>query len=437
MKRNKLIIISHDALVYDDLAYLKNLPVFKSLLENGARVNTLRSVYPTITYTVHTSIITGTYPNRHGVLNNELPEIGVLTSPWQWFASSNKAHTLFKAAKKAGLKTAAVFWPVTGNDPDIDYLIDEYWSQSKDDDLIDVFRRSGSNDQVIERVVKKNLSLLKGYERKHPQADEFVIACTCDMIREFQPDVLAIHPAAIDDARHRSGLFSEKVNESLDLTERWTGMIIQATKDAGVYEDTNFVILSDHGLLEIKRSIHPNVILRENGLITTDSEGNFLDWSAFCKSSALSSLVYLKDPTCKETYDRTYNLLCHLRDEGIYGIGEVFTRQEINEKEHLDGDFSFALESDGYTSFGNDWRKPLVRNLDLSDYRFGRASHGHLPDKGPQPTLIAFGPAFQKGSTVERRPIVDVAPTLAEALGITMEDTDGTPIKEILRRKKR
>jgi hypothetical protein len=148
-------------------------------------------------------------------------------------------------------------------------------------------------------------------------------------------------------------------------------------------------------------------------------------------------LVYLKDPTCKETYDRTYNLLCHLRDEGIYGIGEVFTRQEINEKEHLDGDFSFALESDGYTSFGNDWRKPLVRNLDLSDYRFGRASHGHLPDKGPQPTLIAFGPAFQKGSTVERRPIVDVAPTLAEALGITMEDTDGTPIKEILRRKKR
>ena len=138
---------------YMTIYYLKNLPVFKSLLENGARVNTLRSVYPTITYTVHTSIITGTYPNRHGVLNNELPEIGVLTSPWQWFASSNKAPTLFKAAKKAGLKTAAVFWPVTGNDPDIDYLIDEYWSQSKDDET--TYFAVPLHDQVIERVVKK------------------------------------------------------------------------------------------------------------------------------------------------------------------------------------------------------------------------------------------------------------------------------------------
>jgi len=432
MSHKKLIIISHDALVYDDLTYLGKLPVFKSLLECGARVNTLRSIYPTITYPIHVSIITGVYPNRHGVINNELPEIGVLSSPWHWFSSSNKVPTLFKAAKKAGLTTAAVFWPVTGNDPDIDYLIDEYWSQSEDDDLEDVFRRSGSNEQVMDRVVKKNLHMLKGNERKHPEADEFVFACACDIIREFKPDVLAIHPAAIDGARHSSGLFSEKVDRSLDDTERWTGMIIQATKEAGTYEDTNFVILSDHGQLEIKRIINPNVILRDNGLITTDEEGNFLDWKAFCKSAALSAHVYLKDPSCKEVYNRTYELLCYMRDEGIYGISEVFTREEINEKEHLDGDFSFVIESDGYTSFGNDWRRPLVRKLDNSDYRFGRATHGHLPDKGPQPTLIAAGPSFRKNAIVERRPIVDVAPTLAMALGLSMDNTDGTPITEIL-----
>ncbi|NMB98159.1 MAG: alkaline phosphatase family protein [Clostridiaceae bacterium] len=432
MTKKKLIIISHDALVFDDLIYLKSLPTFKFLLENGARVNTLRSIYPTITYPAHVSIITGVYPNRHGVTNNELTEIGVLSSPWHWFSSSNKSPTLFTAAKKAGLTTAAVFWPVTGNDPDIDYLINEYWSQSKDDDLEDVFRRSGSSEQVMERVVKKNLPLLKGFERKHPEADEFVFSCACDILREFKPDILAIHPAAIDDARHSSGLFSAKVNRSLDYTDLWTGMIIQATKDAGTYEDTNFVIMSDHGQLEIKRTINPNVILRDNGLITADSEGNFLDWKAFCKSAALSAHVYLKDPSSKELYDRTYKLLCNMRDEGIYGISEVFTREEINEKEHLDGSFSFVLESDGYTSFGNDWRRPLIRVLDNSDYRFGRATHGHLPDKGPQPTLIAVGPAFKKNAIVERRPIVDIAPTLAMSLGLHMNNTDGTPITEIL-----
>lgn len=433
MSRKKLIILSHDALVYDDLAYLKNRPVFSHLLENGARVNTLRSIYPTVTYPVHTSIITGVYPNRHGVIDNEVLEIGALSSPWHWFSSSNKSPTLFTAAKKAGLTTAAVFWPVTGNDPDIDYLIDEYWSQPYDRDPEDAFLRSGSSEEVVELILKKNLPILRGHERKHPEADDFVISCACDMIREFKPDVLAIHPASIDSIRHKTGLFSRRVEEFLDHTDRWTGMIIQAAKDAGVFEDTDFIIMSDHGQLEIKRSVNINVLLCDKGLITTDSMGNLLDWDAYCKSTALSAQVYLKDPSRMDIRNRTYDLLCRLRDEGVYGISEVFTREEINEKEHLDGNFSFVIESDGYTSFGNDWRRPLVRSFDLSDYRFGRATHGHLPDKGPQPTLIAFGPSFQKNATVERRPIVDVAPTLAMAMGLSLKDTDGSPITEILK----
>ncbi|MHB1294249.1 MAG: alkaline phosphatase family protein [Anaerolineae bacterium] len=432
MSKNKLVVISHDAMVYEDLAYLQNLPTFRYLLDNGARVNTLRSIYPTITYPVHTSISTGVYPNRHGVINNELPEIGVLSSPWHWFAEAVREPTLFSAAKKAGLTTGAVFWPVTGNDPDIDYLVDEYWSQSKDDDLEDVFRRSGSSDAVMDRVVRKNLPLLRGVERKHPESDEFMMSAACDMIRAFQPDLLAVHPAAIDGARHGSGLFGDKVNRSLDDTERWTRMIVQATKDAGVFEQTNFVMMSDHGQLEIKRIIHPNVILRDHGLIQADADGNFCSWDAFCKSAALSAHVYLRNPSDRALYEKTYELLQAMCDEGIYGISEVFTREEINAKEHLDGAFSFVLESDGYSSFGNDWRRPLVRPLDTGDYRFGRATHGHLPDKGPQPTLIATGPAFRKNAVVERRPIVDVAPTLAQALGLIMPDIDGTAITEIL-----
>ncbi len=432
MKKNKLIIISHDALVLEDLEYLKKKPVCRHLIKNGSQVKTLRSIYPTVTYPVHASIITGVYPNRHGIVNNEIPEMGVLTSPWHWFSEANKAPTLFGAAKNAGMTTAAVFWPVSGNDPDIDYLIDEYWSQSKDDDIEEVFRRSGSNDQVMEQVVKKNLHMLRGFERKHPQADEFVIASACDIIRIFKPDLLAIHPAAIDSARHSSGLFSDKVNESLDNTERWTRMIIKATKEAGVFDETNFVIMSDHGQLEIKRSIHLNVILRDNGLIQTDNNGNFTGWDAFCKTAAFSAQVYLSNPEDKPVYERTYSLLCRMRDEGIYGISEVFTAEEINEKEHLSGKFSFVLESDGYTSFGNDWRRPLVRPLNIADYRFGRATHGYLPDKGPQPTMIVSGPLFRKGAAVDRRPIVDVAPTLAAALGLNMDGTDGTAISELL-----
>ena len=91
------------------------------------------------------------------------------------------------------------------------------------------------------------------------------------------------------------------------------------------------------------------------------------------------------------------------------------------------------LESDGYTSFAEDYKRPMVKALDLSDYRFGRATHGHNPDKGPQPVFFAFGPAIKEGVQLERRPTVDEAPTYAKVLGVEMPWADGKPIDEILK----
>ena len=105
----------------------------------------------------------------------------------------------------------------------------------------------------------------------------------------------------------------------------------------------------------------------------------------------------------------------------------------MRREEHLGGDFAFIIETDGYTSFSNDWTGELCRAHDIKDYRFGRATHGHYPDKGPQPTMIAFGPDIKPGAVVERRPIVDEPATVARVLGLDMGDIDGKPILEILK----
>lgn len=62
MKKEKFVIISNDAMVYDDLEYLSHKFAFKRLMGEGSVVKTLRSIYPTVTYAVHTSMITGCYP---------------------------------------------------------------------------------------------------------------------------------------------------------------------------------------------------------------------------------------------------------------------------------------------------------------------------------------------------------------------------------------
>ena len=122
-----------------------------------------------------------------------------------------------------------------------------------------------------------------------------------------------------------------------------------------------------------------------------------------------------------------------MRDEGVYGISRVYTAEEAAKEEHLAGDFSFVIEGDGYTSFAEDWNRPMVKQLDLTDYRFGRATHGHNPDKGPQPFFFGFGPDIAEGVRIDRRPTVDEAPTYAAVLGIEMPGTDGSPVREMLK----
>ena len=423
-----LIVISQDALVYEDLAYLEKLPNYRRLMSSCAQIKRLRTIYPTVTYPVHTSISTGVYADRHGITTNEIFRPGTLGNPWHWFAEDVKAPTIFEYAKRAGLSTAAVFWPVTGNNPYIDYLVDEYWTQGADDTCEAAFARSGSSPDVMEHIVEPNLHLLRGHERQHPAADSFVTACACDIIRRYKPDLLMVHPAHIDGFRHQYGLFNEQINRSLDVTDEQLGEVYKALEDAGELETANIVIMSDHGQITIQRSIALNVLLKEAGYIRTDESGRVVDWDAYVVSAGLSAQVYIR-PAFREEIKALLDHWCY---EGIYGISRVFTREECVKEERLGGDFDFVLETDGFTAFSENWERPLVRPIDISDWRYGHATHGYLPDKGPQPTFLASGPAFKAGAVVERLPIVDTTATFAKILGVHMDNIDGVSADMLL-----
>ena len=122
-----------------------------------------------------------------------------------------------------------------------------------------------------------------------------------------------------------------------------------------------------------------------------------------------------------------------MASEGIYGFEKVYTDDEVRERYGLFGDFSFVLETDGYTSFGERLTRPVVTGFDAGDYRFGRGTHGHEPHKGPQPMFIAKGPSFRAGVTIKEGNILNHAPTLARVLGIELRDAWGKPVEQILK----
>ncbi|MEG2208441.1 MAG: alkaline phosphatase family protein, partial [Clostridia bacterium] len=205
--KKKLIVFSADAMVTEDLDHLKTLPNYRKYLAGGCEVSKVRSVYPTITYPCHTTMCTGVYPNKHRVGGNLEFLPGVSPLPWLWDRKWNHwKDDIFFEAKAAGYTTSAVFWPVTGNHPAIDYLIDEYWTQSPEDTPRKAFARMGSDERMLS-IVQSHIRDNK--IREHPPTERFIISCTCDIIRQYQPDVMFLHPANIDAYRHRTGLFND------------------------------------------------------------------------------------------------------------------------------------------------------------------------------------------------------------------------------------
>lgn len=438
----RLLVISADAMVEEDLAYLSTLPNFKRYLSGGVKAERVRSIYPTLTYPAHVSILTGCFPNKTGIVNNIVFSTDPACNDWEWDAGPIRVSDIFAAAKKGGYSTAAVLWPVTGNNPNIDYLVNEIWMPHEGDTLDSCFRGSGSSEEVLE-IIRHNEKYLPGTYWKtgqenfaiHPIFDNFGIKCACEIIRKFKPEVFFIHTSPLDNIRHQYGVFSDKLPREIRRIDEQIGEICEALDDAGVLADTNLVLISDHGQLTADRVVNVNILLKDAGLLDLKEDGQLCDdWKAYCQATGMSAYVYLHDPTDKAVYEQVYSLLQNWASAGVNGFDQVFTSEETNAAEGLDGDFSFVLESDGYSGFDNACTGPYVKSNLHENYRYSHGKHGYLPDKGPQPVFVGKGPQLASGGvTVPFCRLVDEAPTFAALLEVSMPEADGRPILDFLR----
>ena len=110
MKR-RLLLISFDAMIGKDIEILKKLPTFSPILEKASIVKSVETVYPSMTYTAHASIVSGTYPQKHGVITNEVFTPLVKNAPWYERRDQNKAQILPELANENGHTVFMNSWP--------------------------------------------------------------------------------------------------------------------------------------------------------------------------------------------------------------------------------------------------------------------------------------------------------------------------------------
>lgn len=430
MKRNKLVVISLDSMGFRDLNELRDLvPNLAQLIEKGTWVKKVQGIFPTLTYPSHTSIITGQYPAVHGVVNNTKLQPRRLSPDWYWYRKDVKATPLYDVAREAGMTTAAFLWPVTAGSK-IDYNLAEIFPNRIWTNQVMVSLKA-SSPWFLMQMNHRYGKLRHGI--KQPWLDDFITACAVDTLKNKQPDLTLIHLVDIDSMRHRYGVRSDEAKAALQRLDGRVARLIRATKDAGTYDQTNFVILGDHYQINVDKMIHLNQLFAKQGWLTpvdgkTTYKGN---WRVTAKTCDGETYVYTRGNV---DLGKVKQVIA-----GVEGVEHIYDGAEAV-KLGADPKCAFLVEAKPGYYFTDEVNRPaVVEKVDpasLGTHDRYHGVHGYGPNQPNYFTTAIFaGPDVREGATVEGAHLVDEGPTFAALLGLKYPaPTAGQPIRGVLKK---
>ncbi|CZQ81225.1 type i phosphodiesterase/nucleotide pyrophosphatase/phosphate transferase [Trichococcus palustris] len=425
MGKRKLYIISLDAFGADDLAFAKTLPHFQEIINRSALVKEVESVYPSLTYVAHTSIATGMYPNRHGVIHNTHLQPERQSPDWYWYAKEIKKATIFDVAKQAGYTVCALLWPVTGKSPSIDYNLAEIFPNRPWQTQVTVSAFASSMRYAL-AMNKKFGKMRNGIAQ--PELDEFITAIAVDTIKTKQPDLMAVHLVDLDSMRHGYGVLSNQAKEAIVRMDRHLGQIMDAMKESGIFEDTVFAVLGDHYQIDTHTVIRPNHLFLDKGWQTLDKKKDIKDWKVLAKAADGACYIYRRDDSI--TNKMILDALKGLDDR----IDTIYSAKEAS-KMGADENCLFMIEAKRGYYFESDVRYPFMESTakSLPDRKLHKATHGFSPKKKNYGTMLLLsGPGIDADAVIEKGRLVDEGPTFLHAIGLKFpEVTDGRVINKV------
>ncbi len=392
------------------------LPNLRRLAREGVRAEAMTVSNPSVTWPNHTTLVTGVTPSRHGVIANGIIEPGpsgrLIINPRHSKAELCKVPTVYDLAHARGMKTAEVNWPVTRDAPTLDF-------------------RFPDHPEAIRYTTPSLLTAMKDLGLLSPPSqaefseagsvrrDEIWTGAATHLIRTEKPNLLLLHLLNTDGTQHAHGPFSNEGYTALALADRFVGDVLAAVDDAGLRKSTTVIVTADHGFIRVTKQIQPNAILKRAGLD-----------DAYGISEGGVHYVYL--PTAAQRPEIVAKAKEALREvQGIQAIYEPSeygplgfpTPQQSPQAPQL-----LVAAKDGF-AFSN-----AFDGDDVVTPPRATGSHGYLHTYPKMDALfVATGAGLRPKRKLGRINNLDVAPTLANLLGLRMENVDGKPLEEMLR----
>src|SRR5437899_4494235 len=423
----RVIVISIDgfaAFYWRDPAV--RAPVLRRLAERGVVAAGMECVFPSTTWPTHVSLVTGVSPRAHGVVANHilnrttLAQEDLTGDPIYDAPALLRAPTVYDLAHAAGLRTAAIDWPATRNASTLDFNLPFFKDQR-------VFETQTA------RVVWEELRAL-GYPMhrqgewaqlpKRFYKDEMVGSVAAHVVRRHAPDVLLLHFLCVDSLQHLHGPRSPEAYWAIEYVDGLIGRLL-ASLPADALDHTTVFVVSDHGFLPSTREIRPNVRLRRLGALRVD-DGQLTGDARFVMNHGAGALYRLDA-------DVTAVVQLAREIEKMEGVSGMWTAAEYaalglptpdDHRQVADVMFEAAP---GY-SFGD-----LATGDDAHGPPKYLGTHGQRPAYADNAAFfLAAGAGIARGRELATIRSRDVAPTVAQALGFTMEPVEGAVLDAAL-----
>ncbi|KAJ5630234.1 uncharacterized protein N7484_010334 [Penicillium longicatenatum] len=203
-------------------------PSLNSLVADGVSPQYMNPSFPSVTFPNHFTLVTGLYPESHGIVGNtfwdpELKEEFYYTHPSvsmlpKWW----NAEPIWVTAEKKGVKSGIHMWPGSEahiGTPEPTY-VDKY-----------------NGTEALSRKVNRVLEFL---DLPGPEDESQLSPARPQFIAAYVPDV--------DRDGHNYGPNSTEIKTTISRADEFVGGIVAGLKTRNLTDVVNIVVVSDHGM---------------------------------------------------------------------------------------------------------------------------------------------------------------------------------------------
>jgi len=368
-----VVLVSLDGFRWDYLDRPEAMRL-RELAARGVRAERLVPSFPSKTFPNHYTLVTGLYPENHGIAANVMldPALGRFQTgndpavrDARWFGG----EPIWVTAEKQGVRTATYFWP--GSEAPIGGVRPHWYY---------LFDPGTARDTRVRRVLE-----------------------WLAMPDSSRPRLIAVYFSEVDTDGHRFGPDSPEVNAAIAHVDSAVGAIVNGIARQAKTSHVNVIVVADHGMA----AVTADRVIALDDYVSLDSL-DVGDWNPV-------ATIIPKPGREAYVYRQLRGANAHLQ---VYRKGELPPHLHYNTGARVTP--IVAIADEGWS---------IGTRATLAKMERGRitGAHGYdntLPSMGA--LFVAAGPSFRRGVTVPAFSNVHIYPLLAQLLQVKPAVTNGS-----------